>query len=131
MKKVFQFVRFNRARFIGLMLFAVALGVMTGFLPVLHGQGPTPHSASMSWASSAGATSYNVYTSTVTGGPYTKLNTAPIASLAFTDTRVTSVKQFAVVTAVNSFGESGPSNEVNYTLPNNPPNPSGLVVVVN
>ena len=68
----------------------------------------------LSWAASAGATSYNVKRSAVSGGPY-----APVASVtatSYTDTGLTNgTTYFYVVTASNASGESGNSPEASAT----------------
>jgi hypothetical protein len=47
------------------------------------------HSVSLSWtASTSTVAGYNVYRSKVAGGPYTKINPAEVAGLAFTDSAV-------------------------------------------
>ena len=70
--------------------------------------------ASLSWNTTIGATSYNVYFSTASGGPYTKVHSASGAS--FTTAGLTNgSRYYFVVTAVNSAGESGYSNETSVT----------------
>jgi len=69
---------------------------------------------SLSWSSSSGATSYNVKRSTVSGGPYTTVGSPTTTS--FTNTGLTNgTTYFYVVTAVNSAGESGNSNQASAT----------------
>jgi fibronectin type 3 domain-containing protein len=68
---------------------------------------------SLSWSASAGASSYNVYRATTSGG---ETGTQPIASgltsRAFTDTgRAANTTYYYVVTAVGSGGEGLPSTE--------------------
>ena len=77
---------------------------------------------SLSWSASYGATSYNIYESTTSGGPYTKINST--TNTNYTVTGLTNgATYYFVVTAVNSAGESGYSNEVGMTLiPSSPPN---------
>jgi fibronectin type 3 domain-containing protein len=83
---------------------------------------------SLSWATSATATSYNVKRSTTTSGPYTKIS-SPTAT-NFTDTSLTNgTTYFYVVSAVNSTGESANSTQASATpvAPTQPPAvPSGL-----
>lgn len=65
----------------------------------------------LSWAVVANASSYKVKRSPVAGGSYTTLTTTP--GLSFTDTSGSSNSSYYyVVTALNSSGESGNSNEV-------------------
>ena len=83
---------------------------------------------SLTWNASTGATSYNIYDSTTSGSTYTKIGTA--ANVNYTVTGLTNgTKYYFVVTAVNSFGESGYSNQANAT-PNAaitpPPAPTNL-----
>ncbi|HYA64930.1 MAG TPA: DUF2341 domain-containing protein, partial [Candidatus Sulfotelmatobacter sp.] len=69
---------------------------------------------SLSWNSSAGATSYNVLRSTTNGGPYTKITN--VSTLSDTDTGLTNgTTYYYVVTAVNASGESGYSNQASAT----------------
>lgn len=69
---------------------------------------------SLSWTGSTGATSYNVKRATVSGGPYTTVGTATSGS--FTNTGLTNgTTYYYVVTAVNSAGESGNSNQASAT----------------
>jgi len=80
----------------------------------------------LNWNAAAGAASYNVKRGTVSGGETTLTNIlAPAAT--FTDSGLTNgTPLFYVVTALNSTGESGPSNEASAT-PNVPPlPPTGL-----
>lgn len=80
----------------------------------------------LTWSSSTGATSYNIKRATVPGGPYTTVGTS--SSTAFTNTGLTNgTTYYFVVSAVNSSGESGNSNEASAT-PNVsvPAAPTGL-----
>jgi fibronectin type 3 domain-containing protein/regulation of enolase protein 1 (concanavalin A-like superfamily) len=64
----------------------------------------------LTWAASPGATSYNVKRATISGGPYTTIGTA--SDTSFTDVAVvTNQTYYYVVTALNSGGESGNSQE--------------------
>ncbi|OAI45958.1 hypothetical protein AYO44_12210 [Planctomycetaceae bacterium SCGC AG-212-F19] len=68
----------------------------------------------LSWNPSAGATSYNLYRSTGTGTP--SLYKTGLNSTSFTDTGLTNGTQYNYqVTAVNTAGESGKSNQVSAT----------------
>ena len=75
----------------------------------------------LSWTASAGAAAYNIYESSVTGGPYTKIASASGAS--YTVSGLTdSTAYYYVVTAVNSAGaESQYSNEATATTWPSPP----------
>jgi hypothetical protein len=80
----------------------------------------TTHTAMASWAASTSAVSgYNVYRGTVSGGPYTKLNSSLIVLLTYADSTVQSGQTyFFVTTAVDGSGnESVFSNEVQAVIP--------------
>jgi hypothetical protein len=89
----------------------------------LSGTGAQPtisHSVTVSWAASASTVSgYNVYSSTVSGGSYTKLNSSLITSTSYTDSTVLSGRTyFYVVTSVDPVGmESVFSAEASATIP--------------
>src|SRR5258706_15137317 len=62
----------------------------------------------LSWPTSTGATSYNVYRSTTSGGPYGAAIATGVTTTGYTDTgRTNGTTYFYVVTAVNGVGESG------------------------
>jgi hypothetical protein len=78
------------------------------------------HSVTLSWTASTSTVSgYNVYRSTVSGGPYTKLNSTLVAVTTYADTAVQSGQTyFYVVTAVDSSGvESADSGEASAIVP--------------
>lgn len=84
------------------------------------GSPPPQHSVALSWsADSSTVAGYNVYRGTQTGGPYTKLTSAPGPSTNYGDAAVTSGQTyFYVTTAVDSTGaESAHSNEVQAAIP--------------
>ena len=84
------------------------------------GLAPIVHSASLSWtASISTVVGYNCYSSTVSGGPYTKLTTSLVTDTTYTDTTVQSGNTYYyVVTAVDPNNEeSAYSTEVAATLP--------------
>lgn len=91
-----------------------------GTLPV-RGTGlqALTHSVDVSWtaSSSPGVVRYNVYRSTVAGGPYTSIGS--VTGTAFTDLNVTAgATYFYVVTSVDSSGiESVVSGERSATVP--------------
>ena len=65
---------------------------------------------SLAWSASANATGYNVKRGLASGGPYTLL--APTSALSYTDSSVSNgTTYYYVVTAYNTAGESGNSNE--------------------
>ena len=78
------------------------------------------HSATLSWADSdSTVTGYNVYRSTVSGGPYTKLDSSLIAATISTDTAVQAGQTYYyVVTSVDTSGvESAYSSEASAIIP--------------
>ena len=68
----------------------------------------------LSWMPSTSATSYNVYRSTVMGGPYSAVSSpGSVSNPHYTDLNLSSgTTYYYVVTAVDGSGESGYSNEV-------------------
>ena len=91
------------------------------------------HSASLSWATGAGAdpaTSYIISRATVQAGPFTTIGTSTV--LNYVDNTVVGGNTYYYeVEAVNSAGESGPSNEVTAVIPVSlPAAPTNLVAVV-
>jgi glycosidase len=68
----------------------------------------------LEWNGVAGAASYDVFRSPVSGGGYVKANGAPVTGTSFTDTGLANAQTyFFVVRAVDSAGNaSGDSNEV-------------------
>jgi hypothetical protein len=87
----------------------------------LSGAGVTQasHSVSLSWlASTSSVTGYNVYSSTVSGGPYAKLTSPPVASTSYTDNSVQQGQTYYyVVTAVSQNEESAYSVQVPAVVP--------------
>lgn len=78
------------------------------------------HSVTLTWvASTSTVVGYNVYRSTVSGGPYTKLNSSVVAATTYADSAVQAgTTYFYVVTSVDSGGvESADSTEVSTTVP--------------
>ncbi len=79
------------------------------------------HSVTLSWvaSSTAGVVGYNVYRSTVSGGPYARVTSGPDASLSYTDSAVVAGQSyFYVVTAVEGNGvESTYSNQAMAVIP--------------
>jgi len=88
----------------------------------LSGTGATPasHSVSLRWTPSSSTLSgFNVYRASVSGGPYTKVDPALIATSSYSDSSVSSGQTYYyVATEVDSTGtESGYSNEVSAVIP--------------
>ena len=78
------------------------------------------HSVTLSWtASTSSVVGYYVYRGTLTGGPYTKLNSTPLVTITYDDSTVQSgLIYFYVVTAMDSNNvESVHSNEISATIP--------------
>ena len=79
------------------------------------------HSVTLTWtaSTSANVAGYNIYRSSVSGGPYTKINSTPIAALTFLDTGVQAGQPYDyVVTAVDTSGnESAYSTQATTTVP--------------
>lgn len=78
------------------------------------------HAVDLSWTASISTVAgYNVYRGTVSGGPYTKLNSSLVAGIAYTDTAVQGGQiYYYVTTAVDSSGnESTYSNQAQAVVP--------------
>jgi Abnormal spindle-like microcephaly-assoc'd, ASPM-SPD-2-Hydin/Immunoglobulin I-set domain len=78
------------------------------------------HSVSLAWSpSTSPVVGYNTYSSQTSGGPYTKMNSAPVASTSYTDSAVQAgLTYFFVVTSVDSNNvESAYSTEVSALVP--------------
>ncbi|MGO9096715.1 MAG: LamG-like jellyroll fold domain-containing protein [Bryobacteraceae bacterium] len=70
----------------------------------------------LSWTASSGATSYNVYRATTSGGEGTTALVTGIAATTYTNTGLTSgTKYYYTVAAVNAGGTSAQSSEVSAT----------------
>jgi hypothetical protein len=85
-----------------------------------NGVAPPSHSASLSWTDGdSGITGYNVYRGSVSGGPYTKINSALNANPAYNDNSVLAGQTYYYVTTAvdGSGGESGYSNEAQAVIP--------------
>jgi hypothetical protein len=84
------------------------------------GVAQTSYSVSLTWSpSTSTVTGYNVYSSTVSGGPYAKLTSSPVAATSYTDSGVQQGETYYfVVTAVNSQNqESTYSTPVSAAIP--------------
>jgi hypothetical protein len=74
----------------------------------------------LNWqASTSTVSGYNVYRSTVSGGPYSRVNGSLVSGLTYTDSAVAaSTTYYYVTTSVTSAGvESGYSNQASATIP--------------
>ena len=84
------------------------------------GVAPVQHSVALTWdASTSTVSGYNVYRGTVSGGPYTLINSGLVTTLSYTDSTVQSgTTYYYVTTAVDSSGnESVNSNEASAPIP--------------
>lgn len=72
------------------------------------------HDVVLTWNASTGADGYNIYRGAQSGGPYSLIDTT--ALLTYTDPLVPPSNYWYTVTAYNSTGESGYSNEVPVTM---------------
>jgi len=92
-----------------------AVQTMTG-----TGTAPTQHTVDLTWDASANAVGYNIYRGTVSGGPYTMINTSLDGTIVYTDSTVVSGQTYYyVATAVDSESqESGYSNQTTAVIPN-------------
>ncbi len=85
------------------------------------GYGAVPHAVTINWTASTSpsVSGYNVYRGTTSGGPYTKVNTALVTTVAYTDNTASAGKTYYyVTTAVDTSGmESGYSNEAVASVP--------------
>jgi fibronectin type 3 domain-containing protein len=85
------------------------------------GAAAVQHSVSLSWNASTGTVAgYNIYRGTVSGGPYSKVNSALDVITSYTDSTVQSGSTYYyVTTAVDGSGkESAQSNQVQVVIPN-------------
>jgi fibronectin type 3 domain-containing protein len=74
----------------------------------------------LSWkaSTSSGVSGYYVYRGSASGGPYTKLDSSPIAGTSCSDSSVSSGEYYYVVAAINSDGtESAYSNQAAVSVP--------------
>jgi hypothetical protein len=85
------------------------------------GTAPVQHSVALNWnaSTSSNVVGYNIYRGTISGGPYTKINSALNSTTSATDTTVVNgLTYYYVVTAVDSSAlESSYSNEVQAVIP--------------
>ncbi len=80
----------------------------------------TSHAATLQWDASTSAVSgYYVYSSTISGGPYTRQTSSPLANTSYRDTTVQSGQTYYyVVTSVDASGiESSYSNQASALIP--------------
>jgi fibronectin type 3 domain-containing protein len=91
------------------------------------------HSITLNWTAGSGDVTFNIYRSTVSGGPYTKINAISVVNPTYTDTTgLGSTKYYYVVSGVDSGGyESVYSNEASATFLALPGAPASLAAVAN
>src|ERR1019366_6027028 len=84
------------------------------------GAPPTQHTVDLTWNSSNNAVGYNVYRGSVSGGPYSIVNSSLDGTTAYTDNTVASGQTYYyVATAVDgSSNESGYSTATQAVIPN-------------
>lgn len=81
---------------------------------------PPPHTVALAWtASTSSVAGYNVYRSSVSGGPYIKLNSSLVSATTYVDSLVQSGSTYYyVATAVDTSNvEGGYSNQAMATIP--------------
>lgn len=87
---------------------------------VAFGGTGVPYTVGLSWtASTSQVVGYNVYRGPVSGGPYYRINSAPVPGTSYVDNTISpSDTYYYVTTAVNSNGqESAYSNETQAIIP--------------
>jgi fibronectin type 3 domain-containing protein len=83
------------------------------------GTAPVQHVVDLTWNASNNAVGYNVYRSTVSGGPYTMINSSLDSATAYADNSVTAGQTYYyVATAVDSnSNESAYSTQTKAVVP--------------
>ena len=83
------------------------------------GTATTQHTVDLTWKAASGAVGYNIYRGTVSGGPYTMINSSLDETTAYIDSTVVSGQTYYyVATTVNSESqESGYSNQTTAVIP--------------
>jgi hypothetical protein len=95
---------------------AVAALIFAWGRPALTSRAVSPHSVTLTWKASPGASFYYVYRSDISGSHYQKIASAPTNT--FKDSPVPSKAVFYyVVTAVSGGRESGYSKEIKVVVP--------------
>ncbi|MDD5140945.1 MAG: carbohydrate-binding protein [Verrucomicrobiales bacterium] len=71
----------------------------------------------LNWSGVSGAISYNIKRAATSGGNYTTIATG-VSGTNYTDTAITNgTTVYYIVTAINTYGESAPSNEASVVVP--------------
>lgn len=120
---------------LAVLMVALAVWVAPWGLLIPANAQSAPHSITLSWVApspiggSGTIAGYNVYRSTTTGGPYTKLTSTPVTPLSYSDTTgAAGTTYFYVVTTVDSAGnESVDSIQVSAVAVGNPNPPIQVV----
>jgi len=91
---------------------------------VLSGTGvaAATHTVALNWTASAsgGVVGYNIYRSTTNGSGYSRINSAPVGGVNYTDssTLTSGATYYYVTTAIDSSGnESSYSNQASASIP--------------
>ena len=68
--------------------------------PCVTGTGAVAHYVSLTWTASVSSNiaGYKIYRATVSGGPYTLLNSTPVTGTSYTDSSVTAGQTYYYVT---------------------------------
>jgi fibronectin type 3 domain-containing protein len=84
------------------------------------GTAATQHTVDLTWTPSTDVAGYNIYRGTVSGGPYTMINSSLDSTTNYSDSTVVSgTTYYYVATAVNTESqESAYSNQVTAIIPN-------------
>ena len=83
------------------------------------GTAPTQHTVDLTWNAASGAVGYNIYRGTVSGGPYTMINSSLVTTTAYVDSTVVSgtTYYYVATTVDDNQNESGYSNQAQAIVP--------------
>jgi len=83
------------------------------------GTAPLQHTVELNWTAATDVVGYNIYRGTVSGGPYSVINSSLDSTTAYTDSTVASGQTYYyVVTSVDgNSNESGYSNQTQAVIP--------------
>ena len=85
----------------------------------------------LTWGAVTGATAYDVLRGTQSGGPFTRVNTAPLAGTSWTDTAVAAGTGYAYEVTATGPGGTGPASVVvSATVPAAAPPPSATTAPI-
>src|SRR5579862_321729 len=88
---------------------------------------PYSSDVSLAWSPSSGATSYTAYRSTTNGSGYSAIKSGLTTTSYSDSSAVNGTTYYYVVTATNSYGSSGNSNQASATPEPTPSVPTSLV----